>query len=250
MGFFTYEGAEFCEEDGIVVKMHSLSVGLDIEVPKIFPQGFTLINIPSFFASGSYGKISFDADIRSAEPYAFGGCFAREVVWPEDCLEIPSHCFDNCRISKISNIEKVEKIGASAFNSSNLEEIVWPGGCDTIPDACFYNSSIKRIYNAEHVTAIGHSAFSCSSIESFHWPSGCNEIPKCCFAGSQLKSITNIDHVASIGRVAFADCRELCHLDLSALICNIECNAFKGVDSQNITLPYYESRNLSVESLL
>lgn len=245
---FVYNNVEFYAEDGVILGMHNHSNStVDISIPKEFPQGYILENIPPYFADGSFGKIILDDDILSVSSYAFSGSLIEEVVWSKGCREIPSNCFDHSRIREITNIDNVEEIGEYAFSCSGLEKMVWPDNCSTISKGCFINSEIKDIQNIEHVTDIGFGAFAHSKIESLLWPSRCHKIPKFCFSNSNLEEISNIEHVGLIRGLAFNMCKKLRHIDLSNAICIIECNAFNGVDPDKIELPYYSNSKILLE---
>lgn len=84
------------------------------------------------------------------------------------------------------------------------------------------------------------AAFAYSGIESISYPPKCTCIPVSCFANcSRLSEVSNLQNVTVIKEGAFRNDGSL-KLDLSeSIIENIAPTAFQGVDSENITFPYY-----------
>lgn len=131
----------------------------------------------------------------------------KEFVWPKACMSIPPCCLRGCHIGKLSNIDHVVSVDASAFEDTCIEEMRWPSNCKTIPSSCFYMSTIGKIENLEHVSIIEDGAFSKCFIKRFDIPQNVTYIPHNCFANSTLEEITGTEHLKGIGPSAFMHCR-------------------------------------------
>lgn len=89
----------------------------------------------------------------------------QEIIWPRNCLEIPTDCFSDSCLQQISGIENVVKVGNRAFSNCEIKKIVWSRGCGVIPKECFYGSKLEQITNIEHVTEICEKAFANSRLQ-------------------------------------------------------------------------------------
>lgn len=244
---FFYDGLTFWVNDnGELTEMISSGPGSEAYIPQALYSGEDMVEIKSIgpsFVSGRFSKITISNAIEVVNDFAFMNAHVGTVVWSKGCKTIPAHCFSASTIERISNIEDVTKIKCNAFDYSYITHFDWPAGCKEIPVCCFSKSALKVISNIDNVTKIGRGAFSGCDIKRFKWPSGCDTIPDECFFFSKLQSISNVEHVTRLGKESFSHCK-LKSLDMSNLaISDIGAHSFAGILPDNITLPYYFSKD-------
>ena len=151
-------------------------------------------------------RVIIEEGVKEIKNWAFANIKIEidELHWTSDCEKIPEECFNGTPLKEIKGIERVKKIGASAFSYSDLKTITWPASCEKIPEECFNGTPLKEIKGIEHVKKIGESAFSRTNLKTITWPASCEKIPEECFNGTPLEEITGIEHVKEIGEYAFA----------------------------------------------
>ena len=218
----------------------------EVFIPHNFPTGERIDYLAEEFCEDSFDKVIIDEEIRILAN-AFQRALVNEVVWPKSDEIIPTCCFYNSNVEKVTNIEHVTRIGAAAFYGSDIEEFVWPSGCFEIPTKCFRFSSLKKLLNIDHVTKIGPSVFTFCEMDNFVWPSNCLTVPRECFLGNILTSVTNTGSITAIETNAFClhqDTGREFSIDLSRnAITLIEEGAFAYCNPENIVMPFYMSEN-------
>lgn len=219
---------------------------LEVFIPHNFPTGERIDYLAEEFCEESFDKVIIDEGIRISAN-AFQRALINEVVWPKSCKTIPTCCFYNSNVEKVTNIEHVTKIGAAAFYGSDIEEFIWPSGCFEIPAKCFRSSCLKKLLNIDHITKIGPSVFTFCEMDNFVWPSNCPTVPRECFLGTLLTSITNTECIKNIEINAFCLYQGTdpeFSIDLSEnAITLIEEGAFAYCNPENIVMPFYMSED-------
>ena len=135
-----------------------------------------------------------------------------EIEWNNKMTEIPDETFFACdRLIKLpKNIEKVTKIGKSAFelcaNFVGLNEddaITIPNSVTEIGESAFAMTfNMKKITLSSSMTAIPKSAFSLSGLTDIIFPDSIKTIDSEAFYRSYIKKI-NLGKVETIGAKAF-----------------------------------------------
>ena len=215
----------------------------EVFIPHFLPGGERIKYLSNDFCNDCFDKVIIDNGIQ-VNASAFRNAAVTEVVW-NDCAVIPSCCFLNSSVKKVTNIKDVTKIGPSAFEGSAAEEFIWPSGCLKIPIKCFKSSSLKRISNINHITSIDSEAFAFSRIEDIVWPSKCPTVPRQCFIGTPLSKISNTDCIEEVRTNAFClyfITNPEFSIDLSKnMVTIIEEGAFAYCKHKDIIMPYYIS---------
>ena len=229
-------------DNNSLYKMFNNSEGKpNVFIPHILPEGDRIDTLTDEFTNDWFHRITIDDDI-TVQDHAFYFAHVKEVVWPTNCTTIPTGCFLNSDIEKITNIQNVTQIEEAAFKGTSITEFEWPSGCTEIPWRCFGTSSIERLLNTDNITQVGEYAFEFCRIGQFKWPSKCRVIPKGCFFSCPIKSITNIENVLFIGSEAFRSVDPSFSVDLSqTMVSEIEQGAFLFCKKSNIVMPYYIS---------
>ena len=177
----------------------------EIIIPEMFEPGKYITSIGSNVCYREFEKIIIPNTVTTIMPQAFNEATVGEVVWSSSCKEIPEDCFRGSSITKISNIEDVEKVGVGAFKDSNIREMEWPKKCKHIPMLCFCGSELVKLSQTKDVEKIGRSAFRECCLKMFAWPPNCKTVPKYCFFASRLEEIWGIENVEKIEESAFGE---------------------------------------------
>lgn len=243
----TYGGIVFKIEskDNSLVKMFkekSGSIISEVFIPHIFPSGERIDFLEEMFNFNNWlDKVVIDDDI-TVRNKAFREAHIKEIVWPANCTTIPSYCFLDSDVEKVTNTHNVTEIEECAFKWTKISEFDWPPGCQTIPKECFLLSAIKKLSNTNHITEVGQRAFASCNIRQFEWPPMCKKIPAGCFQDSSLKGISNIENIEIIDVEAFSNVSPEFSVDLSQTpLIGVGKGAFAFCDEANIALPYYTS---------
>lgn len=201
--------------------------------------------IPSgcFWNSSVERVLNIENVVRIKES-AFRESKLKEFTVPQKVKKLSPYVF--CGASQLESVvihDNITQIEPCAFAHTNISDINWPKKCKKVPGGCFANClKLKEIQLPGAIEAIGDGAFMDSGIVRLEWPSKCKTIPLSCFSRSNIEEITNISHIEKIESNAFFVCNKLKRLDLSSLIaCEIEKGAFRFLDKDKVTLPYYMS---------
>lgn len=162
----------------------------------VIPENITSIDnrafAPEYFDQGISNdileKVTFQNPNCQLSTRSFADCTAlKEVVLPENLVEIPKSCFEHCtNLKKIEIPDSVISIDETAF------------------DEC---SSLENIKFGSSLVSIGEEAFrDCTSLTVLEFNNGLETIGDYAFA--DCKSITNIvipESVTSIGAGTFSN---------------------------------------------
>ena len=219
------------------------------------------------FGGSMFGDDEWE-DNPVALPLYLNGEPLRELVIPEDVVEIGAMAFNNCRtltsvtipnsvtsigdyafhgctgLTSLSIPASVAVIGALAFsNCENIESIVVDADNSVYDSRDTCNAIIKTldnllIFGCKNSTipdgvTIGSWAFSNSGLESIDIPESMNEIPYHAFYGCKsLKSVTIPSTVTAIRGGAFVGCNALEHINISDITawCNMKLGERGGSD--------------------
>ena len=137
-------------------------------------------------------RVIIEEGVKEIKNWAFANIKIEidELHWTSDCEKIPEECFNGTPLKEIKGIERVKKIGASAFSYSDLKTITWPASCEKIPEECFNGTPLEEITGIEHVKEIGEYAFARTNLKTITWPVNCEEISTGCFCDSTIEAIT------------------------------------------------------------
>lgn len=132
------------------------------------------------------------------------------------------------------------QIDQAAFQGSGIKDFGWPANCKIIPKSCFAGSYLTSISGISNVEKICDSAFKKSDIQELNWPDKCHSVPYECFERCHMTKISNTQSIDEIESYAFEDATFSEKLDFSSSIqLKIHNSAFRGVDNNMVTFPYY-----------
>lgn len=195
---------------------------------------------------------------------AFENCKRLTECYTPSADYIGDYAFSECEfINRAIYSDKLEYLGAGAYNKTAVEEVVIPSGVTTIPDYAFNQcENLTSVKMLGKVTSIGSHAFDkCHQLESISGCANIKEIGAFAFAENELMSIDafpqGLEKVgesalyfcqkAEIGALpsairelapsAFAYCLGLTEIEIPEGITVIPENCFRATNAKKITLP-------------
>lgn len=161
--------------------------------------------------------------IPSIPVQAFSGAFMLgEIDIPNSVNVICKYAFADSGLSIVSfqNESTLKTIDDNAFSGALLDSIAFPASLETISDSAFaYCSNLENVeWDVNSCcTNIGVSAFAYdANIENVDFPSNLICIDKNAFLGTGLSEISIGASVETIGVGAFADCDNLCVINIDS----------------------------------
>jgi Flp pilus assembly protein protease CpaA len=227
-----YKGAVNIPESvtygGVTYKVTSISnstFGGNSELTSVtIPNTVVSIGLHAFISCTGLKSLTIPASVSSVGSGAFESCSnLTSFVVDKDNKFFDSR--DNCNalintranelvagfnITVIPNT--VTKIGANAFQGSEITSIVIPNSVTSIAPQAFYCcENLKSVTLSDNLKTIGHDAFSdCISLESINLPSSLTKIDEYAFEACQsLKEITLPAKLQFINEGAFKGCSSL-----------------------------------------
>ena len=199
--------------------------------------------------------VTIGKEIKSIGNYAFYGTKIKEIVIPDNVVEIGDNAFENCsslekavigngvkeiiantfmNCSKLSQVElgnSLEKIGGTAFSKcSNLKTINLPSTVTTIDSLAFSYSGLEEIVLPDSVVNIGSRAFlECVNLKTANIGNEITAVQSETFKNCyMLESVTIGKGVKTIQSSAFYGCNTLKTLKINASIQEVKNSAFYG----------------------
>ena len=199
--------------------------------------------------------VEFKMGDRRLGDYCFSGCrVLKEIILPDNLIEIGDYAFKDCRnLTRVTIPDSLQVLGEGAFyNCTKLDaEIVIPKGVKAINDSTFYGckklklltlhdgiehiadyafchcTSIDSIADLPRLKSLGIYSFAYAGIESFVLSDSINFIPKGAFAGCrQLKHVKSRNDIVSVRDSAFYYCQSLVDFEVSESLDSIGSFAF------------------------
>lgn len=142
--------------------------------------------------------------------------------------------FDTLTEIKIN--QKVERIGARAFENCESLVKIDIEGVESIGARAFHNcSKLSELGDFYKLRRIGNYAFSgCNSLDSFVVPENITRIKRNLFADSGFTEIILSPKTKVIERKAFKDCKRLKSISIPSSVTAIKRSAFEGCSSLTI----------------
>ena len=227
-----YKGAVNIPESvtygGVTYKVTSISnstFGGNSELTSVtIPNTVVSIGLQAFISCTGLKSLTIPASVSSVGSGAFESCSnLTSFVVDKDNKFFDSR--DNCNalintranelvagfnITVIPNT--VTKIGANAFQGSEITSIVIPNSVTSIAPQAFYGClKLKTVTLSDKLKTIGHDAFAgCESLESINLPFTLTKIDEYAFEGCKsLKEITLPAKLQFINEGAFKGCSSL-----------------------------------------
>lgn len=145
---------------------------------------------------------------------------------------LPDSSMQIATLSKVTLPSNLKKIGAHAFEKSNITSITIPARVTSIGEAAFNNcSKLKKVViSAKKLTTINTDTFAaCRSLTSVKLPASLTTIGEGAFNNCiSLKTITLPAKVTIIGDRAFRLCEELTKVTIKGNVTSIGFTAFDG----------------------
>lgn len=193
----------------------------------LFEEGSTMEEISShvFENCTKLASVSLPASVRRIGESAFGGCNRLEMINLENIEQIGASAFQSCISLKNSELNKAKnltEVGEYAFRNTEM-------------------SAISFVGNNKDVV-FGKGAFlDCRMLTTITLPKGMTAISEDMFAGCTRLGIVNTDtdcKAVSIGRGAFEDCSALTKITIPAEVTSIGTDAFARCSSlKTISVP-------------
>ncbi len=212
-------------------------------------------------------QVTIPEGVERIEENAFSGCSSlKQVELPDSCKSLGTNAFSKCTGLESINLDKVEKIGAWAFDGcsslpktlvvpnsieavlsgafadTGITEVIFESGRTAIPgNACSsIGDTLLQVTIPEGVESIGSSAFKgCSSLKQVVLPQSCTSIGAQVFQSCTALESINLDKIEKIGAGAFNGCSALPKtLVVSNSVWSVGSGAFKDT---GITEVIFES---------
>ena len=227
-----YKGAVNIPESvtygGVTYKVTSISGSAFLDNTELtsvtIPNTVVSIGRQAFILCTGLTSLTIPASVGSVGPQAFEGC-SNLTSFVVDKGNKFFDSRDNCNalidtranelvagfnITVIPNT--VTKIGANAFQCSEITSIVIPNSVTSIAPEAFYGcKKLKTVTLSNNLKTIGHDAFSgCESLESINLPSSLTKIDEYAFQWCKsLKEITLPAKLQFLNEGAFKECSSL-----------------------------------------
>ena len=214
------------------------------------PNSVTKIGWDVFKNCKLLTAISFSANVKSIDDYAFSGCIRLTGIDLKEVKHLGYGLFEGCTnlksitIPKSVNSTDCTYSGVGPLGSSSIETVVFEKGIENIPDnICSGASNIKEVTIPEKddITEgymIGNGAFKGTALTSVTLPNSVTKIGEEAFL--DCKSLTAIafsSNVKSIGKCAFYGCIRLKGIDLKKVE-KLGYRLFEGCTNlKSITIP-------------
>ncbi|AUW37073.1 hypothetical protein C1937_01235 [Metamycoplasma hominis] len=197
-------------------------------------------------------KVTIPSSIKEVGEGAFYGCRnLKEVILNEGLEKIGAYAFDYTNIESITIPGSVKEIGTWAFNFSIISHISINSNNKNfeIKDNFFIDKNNKKILAyldkkttkvtiPSSIKEIGEGAFSgCRSLEEVFLNEGLEKIGAYAFDYTNIKSITIPGSVKEIGQRAFSNCQNLKEVILNEGLEKIGAGAFNHTNIESITIP-------------
>jgi len=195
----------------------------------VIPEGVTEICDYAFAGMTALKSVTFPITIQSIGAYAFAGCTALEeinipdvvtyigagafagdtmlskVTLPSELVAISDELFVGCTaLTEITVGEKVESIGAFAFEGTAITEISIPANVKSIGDYAFNNSALTTVTMTEGLESIAGYVFAnTTALTKVVIPNTVTSIGIGVFANSNVKEVV-LPGIQEIGQI-FSD---------------------------------------------
>lgn len=207
----------------------------------ILPQTLKIIGQNAFYQT-NITDITIPNSVEKIDYAAFQYSKLTSITLSTNIKEIGDLAFASCSLDTIdfSSFTKLERIGASAFDSAFTEStsLLIPESVKSIGEQAFSDTGFTSVTIPDSVKAINKNTFSfCDNLSNVSIGKGVETIDVMAFYC--CRSLTNVnipENVKSIGNSAFESCENLTSITIPNTITSIGDSAFSSCyNLRNVT---------------